>query len=92
MGVGEIVVNSIVRDGTRDGYDLESVRAIASAVRIPVIASGGAGCLDDFRSAIVQAGASAVTAGSLFVFHGKHRAVLVNYPDQETLSTLFRMN
>ena len=81
-GAGEIIVNSIDRDGTMVGYDLELTRSITSVVRIPVIACGGAGKLDDFRCAVSEGGASAVAAGSLFVFHGKHRAVLINYPVQ----------
>jgi cyclase len=81
-GAGEIIVNSIDRDGTMVGYDLELTHSITSVVRIPVIACGGAGKLDDFRCAVSEGGASAVAAGSLFVFHGKHRAVLINYPVQ----------
>ncbi len=90
QGAGELVVHSIDRDGTMAGYDLELVRAVASAVRIPVIACGGAGRLDDLRAAVQEGGASAVAAGSLFVFHGKHRAVLISYPTQDALSALFR--
>jgi cyclase len=63
------------------GYDLEVLQAITRTVNIPVIASGGAGKVDDFRQAI-RAGASAVAAGSMFVFHGRHRAVLINYPNR----------
>jgi len=54
-------------------------------VSIPVIASGGAGKLEDFSEAVHKSGASAVAAGSMFVFHGRHRAVLINYPTQEQL-------
>jgi cyclase len=80
-GAGELIVNSIDRDGTMQGYDLEVLQAITRTVNIPVIASGGAGKVDDFRQAI-RAGASAVAAGSMFVFHGRHRAVLINYPNR----------
>jgi cyclase len=79
MGAGEIFINSIDRDGTMQGYDLTLVGTVASAVGIPAIACGGAGSLDHF-SAAVRAGASAVAAGSFFVFHGRRRAVLINYP------------
>ena len=85
-GCGEILINSIDRDGTMKGYDIELVRSVANAVDVPVIACGGAGSIDDFRSAIAEGGASAVAAGSLFVFHGRHRAVLINYPSQDTLA------
>jgi cyclase len=80
-GAGELIVNSIDRDGTMQGYDLDVLQAITRSVNIPVIASGGAGKVDDFRQAI-RAGASAVAAGSMFVFHGRHRAVLINYPNR----------
>lgn len=85
MGAGELFVNSIDRDGTQQGYDIELIRKISSAVAVPVIASGGAGRLEHFVEA-VNSGASAVAAGSMFVFHGKHRAVLISYPEQGELS------
>jgi cyclase len=88
MGAGEIVINSINQDGTRDGFDLDLIRAVSSAVSIPVIACGGAGNLDHIIEAINN-GAAAVAAGSLFVFHGRRRAVLINYPTKEELKTLF---
>ena len=74
-------MNSINRDGTQSGYDLELVGRVSGAVSIPVVAVGGAGNLTHFREA-VDHGASAVGAGSLFVFHGKHRAVLITYPER----------
>jgi cyclase len=70
------------------GYDLELIRRISGAVGIPVVAVGGAGRLADLPAAI-QHGAAAVAAGSMFVFHGKHRAVLITYPGQEELERLF---
>ncbi len=85
MGAGEILLNSIDRDGAMQGYDVELIRQVANAVSIPVVACGGAGKLEDFALAIKQGGASAVAAGSMFVFHGKHRAVLINYPSQREL-------
>lgn len=88
LGAGEILLNSIDRDGTQKGYDLDLLREVASAVSIPVVACGGAGKLSDFRDAI-NAGASAVAAGSFFVFHGKHRAVLITYPRRSELLELF---
>lgn len=84
-GAGEILLNSVDRDGTFDGYDIDIIKKITQSVRIPVIALGGAGKLDDFREAVKTGGASAVAAGSFFVFHGKHRAVLITYPDKDEL-------
>lgn len=80
LGAGEIFLNSIDRDGTLSGYDLALVRSVASAVSVPVIACGGAGSLEHFSEAVFEGHASAVSAGSMFVFHGKHRAVLISYP------------
>ncbi|OLE52892.1 MAG: imidazole glycerol phosphate synthase subunit HisF [Acidobacteria bacterium 13_1_20CM_3_53_8] len=68
LGAGEILLTSMDRDGTRDGYDLELTRAVADAVRIPVIASGGAGRLEHFYDALTKGRASAVLAASLFHF------------------------
>ena len=68
LGAGEILLTSMDKDGTRDGYDLDLTRAISSEVRIPVIASGGAGSLEHFHEALTAAGASAVLAASLFHF------------------------
>lgn len=80
LGAGELLLNAIDRDGQMQGYDLELIRRVSSAVSIPVVATGGAGQLSDFLQA-VQSGAAAVAAGSMFVFHGKHRAVLITYPE-----------
>jgi len=86
LGVGEILLNCIDRDGMMQGYDLEVTKQVAEAVAVPVIACGGAGSLAHFRSAIHEAKASAVAAGAFFVFHGKHRAVLITYPSQQSLT------
>lgn len=87
-GAGEILVTSIDRDGTMDGFDLELVRLVAEAVDVPVIACGGAGDRSDLPKPI-EAGASAVAAGSLFVFRGRERGVLINFPDRPQLESLF---
>jgi len=89
MGAGELFVNAVNRDGTMSGYDMELVKSIGDKVKIPVIACGGAGSLKDIRDVIELACASAAGAGSLFVFYGKHRAVLINYPERKALETLF---
>ena len=87
MGAGEILLNSIDRDGMMQGYDVDLIRQIAKAVQIPVVACGGAGNLEHFTEA-VRAGASAVSAGSMFVFHGRHRAVLISYPSRDQLDRI----
>lgn len=78
-GAGEILIHSVDRDGTMAGYDLELTGDVASAVGIPVIACGGAGERDHLRAAVRKGGASAAAAGSIFVFQGPSRNVLVNY-------------
>jgi imidazole glycerol-phosphate synthase subunit HisF len=88
-GAGEIMINSIDRDGMMGGYDIELIKSISSSVRIPVIALGGAGSLNDFKQAVRMGGASAAAAGSFFVFHGKRRAVLITYPSYSEISDLF---
>ncbi|MHA6643013.1 AglZ/HisF2 family acetamidino modification protein [Mesorhizobium sp. A623] len=82
-GAGEILINNVDADGTMAGFDEKLIRRVADAVDVPVVACGGAGSIDHLVSAIHEGGASAVAAGSIFVFHGKHRAVLINYnPEQ----------
>jgi cyclase len=89
-GAGEIIIQSIDREGTMKGYDIELIKLVSKAVNVPVVASGGAGNLDHLREAIILGGASAVTAGSMFVFKGKHRGILINYPSPNDLKNLFR--
>ena len=81
-GAGEIFINSVDRDGGMAGYDLELLRLVTKNVTVPVVACGGAGTVEHLSQAIKEGGASAVAAGSMFVFHGRHRAVLINYPDE----------
>jgi cyclase len=78
-GAGEIIVHSIDRDGTMTGYDLELIRAVAAEVGVPVIACGGAAGRADLREVVTRTGAAAAAAGSIFVFQGRNRSVLVNY-------------
>jgi len=93
MGVGEIILNSIDKDGTLSGYDHKLINKITHSLSIPLIACGGASSLSDFHDVIHIAGASAVAAGSFFVFVGPHRAVLVNYPTQlELEESVFKNN
>ena len=88
LGVGEILLQSIDRDGTMEGYDLDVISAVSAAVTIPVVACGGAGKRAQLRDAIT-AGASAAAAGSLFVFQGRQRGVLINFPSRAQLTTMF---
>ena len=90
IGVGELIINSIDRDGTMEGYDIELLKKITDVVNMPVIACGGAGNINHFGEAVHQGRASAVAAGTMFVFHGKHRAVLISYPSQQELSRVFK--
>lgn len=88
LGAGELLLNAIDRDGTMAGYDLELIRIVTASVRIPVIASGGAGDRTDLPRPIHEAGAAAVAAGSLFVYQGRERGVLVNFPARDQLEQL----
>lgn len=81
-GAGEIIVQSISRDGTMEGYDLDLLGRVSEAVTIPVVALGGAGGVADLRRAYRETYASGLAAGSMFVFHGPKRGVLINYPDR----------
>ena len=87
-GAGEILLTAIDRDGTMQGYDLELIRQFSAAVSIPVVAAGGAGGLEDCLRA-AENGASAVAAGSIFVYYGLRKGVLINYPEKEELRKLF---
>jgi cyclase len=87
-GAGEIFLNSIDRDGMMQGYDIDLIRRVADAVSIPVVACGGAGKLQDLSDAIKMGGASAAAAGSLFVFQGPLRGVLISYPSAEELKRI----
>lgn len=82
-GVGEIMINSIDRDGEMIGYDISLIRRIAESVSVPVIAAGGAANLQDFHEALTDGMAQAAAAGAMFVFQGKHRAVLITYPTEK---------
>ena len=90
LGAGEILLNSIDRDGTMEGYDLDLIGDISRSVPVPVIACGGAGNADDLIAAIRTGGAAAAAAGSLFVFYGRLRAVLVNPPGVADLGEAWR--
>jgi len=84
MGAGELLVNSVERDGMMTGYDTSLVGKISHEVDIPVIACGGAGNVADMAQ-VIESGASAAAAGSMFVFHGPRRAVLISLPSKGEL-------
>jgi imidazole glycerol-phosphate synthase subunit HisF len=88
-GAGEVMINSIQRDGTMSGFDNNFIRKVVQAVDVPVIACGGAGTIQHLRDAVKVGNAHAVAAGSMFVFHGVRKAVLINYPDKKELSEIF---
>ena len=85
-GAGELIVQSIERDGTMNGYDVDLIRSIATSVSMPVVALGGAGSKEDLADAYRNGEANALAAGSLFVYQDKKRGVLINYPEKKELS------
>jgi cyclase len=89
LGAGEILINSIDRDGMMKGYDLHMIKKVAERVSLPIIALGGAAEQEDLKKAI-DYGADAVAAGSMFVFKGLYRAVLINYPNRSEIENLFK--
>ena len=89
-GAGEVVINSIDRDGLMQGYDLDLAKTFKQALRVPVTFLGGAGSLDHMGELISNLGVVGAAAGSLFVFKGKYRAVLINYPTPEQKIRLCR--
>lgn len=88
-GVGEIVINSIDHDGKMNGYDEKLIARVREATNVPMTVLGGAGGLDDIRSLISQHGIIGAAAGSLFVFKGIYRAVLINYPQRAEKDAIF---
>ena len=89
LGAGEIVINSIDNDGVMKGYDTDLIEKVKSRLKIPLTVLGGAGDLKDIGQAIEKFGLMGCAAGSLFVFKGKYKAVLINYPDQMIKNRLF---
>jgi imidazole glycerol-phosphate synthase subunit HisF len=88
FGAGELMVTSVAKEGSLSGYDLPLIALVSGQTGLPVVANGGASSVNDFVLA-VDAGASAVAAGSFFVYYGKHRAVLATYPDPMELGKAF---
>jgi cyclase len=89
LGVGEIVINSIDQEGTMKGFDLNLIKKVREKIKIPMTVLGGAGSLNDIKTVIDQHGVIGVAAGSLFVFKGVYKAVLINYPNKDEKELLF---
>lgn len=92
LGVGEIVVNSIDNDGLMNGYDVELIQKIRNDISVPITALGGAGSVSDIGRLISQFGIIGAAAGSLFVFKGVYKAVLINYPNRAEKESIIRNN
>ena len=92
LGAGEIVINSIDRDGVMKGYDLDLIAKVREKISLPMTVLGGAGSLDDIEKLIDIHGVIGVAAGSLFVFKGPYKAVLINYPTQIEKNKIFKIN
>ena len=89
LGAGEIMLYSIDKDGTWEGFDLKLIRDVTNSTGIPVIACGGAGSLQDVRLAVIEGGSSAVAIGSMAVFQGKDLGVLIKFPSHEAQNAAF---
>lgn len=92
LGAGEIIVNSVDRDGGMKGYDLDLIDLIRQSVDLPLTVVGGAGSYGDFKSLFIRYGLIGAAAGSLFVLHGKYRAVLISYPNRKDKADLIEYN
>lgn len=90
LGIGEIVINSIDNDGVMKGYDLNLIEKIKPLINVPMTVLGGAGTLEDINKLIEKFGILGCAAGSLFVFKGKYKAVLINYPNKTEKEKLIR--
>ena len=89
MGAGELIVQSIDRDGTMKGYDIPLIESISSAVHIPIVAIGGAGSIQDLKLAAESCPINGLAAGSLFVYQGSKKGVLINYPERQVIRDVF---
>lgn len=92
LGVGEIVINSIDNDGLMKGYDIDLVKKVRESISVPITVLGGAGSLQDIGRLINKFGVIGAAAGSLFVFKGVYRAVLINYPNRAEKDALILDN
>ena len=88
IGVGEIIIQSISKDGTMEGYDIDLIKSVCDAVSIPVVALGGAGKLEDFKKVYAHGNALGIAAGSFFIYQGCNKGVLINYPSWQEVSKI----
>jgi cyclase len=88
LGCGEIILTSIDQEGTQNGYDCDLIKQVSDSVSVPVVANGGASCLEDMKKAI-DIGANASSASTIFVFYGPLRSVLIDYPSRDKINSLF---
>jgi cyclase len=91
-GAGELIVQSVERDGTMEGYDINLIKKVAESVTIPVVSLGGAGKWEHIIELNSEISLNGIAAGSLFIYHGERNAVLVNYPEREKILHLFKQN
>jgi cyclase len=88
-GAGEIILNNIDREGTYSGYDESMLSILSKKINVPVVISGGASSMDDYKKA-VECGASGMAAGSMFIYKRPHNAVLINYPSPQELRAIYK--
>jgi imidazole glycerol-phosphate synthase subunit HisF len=88
-GAGEVLVNIVDLDGTFKGYDIDFYKKLTDQIGIPIIACGGCTNIQNAQLLLTQTQTSAAAAGSMFVFHGKHNAVLISYPEPETIENIY---
>lgn len=84
-GAGEIIIQSIEKDGSMTGYDIDLIKRISNAITIPVVALGGAGNIDHLKEAYLEGHANGLAAGSMFVYQGPKHGVLINYPEKSEI-------
>ena len=90
LGAGEVIINSIDNDGMMNGFDMNIIAKVREEITIPLTVLGGAGNLEDIKKVILNNGIVGVAAGSLFVFRGVYKAVLINYPSKEEKNTIYK--
>lgn len=89
-GAGEIIIQSIDRDGTMNGYDIPLIKKISEAISIPVVALGGAGNIQHMKQAYCEGFVNGLAAGSIFVYHGARNGILISYPGRKEIETIFK--
>ena len=89
LGVGEIIFQSIDRDGTQKGYDTPFLKEIAEELKIPIVALGGAATKEDLKQLALDTSVRGIAAGSLFIYHGNNKGVLINYPERKFIADLY---